>query len=74
MKLQVRVKPGSREEKAERQPDGSWIVKVRAVPEGGRANEAVAAVLAEALGVSKSAVRVLTPKSRMKIVEVRKGL
>ena len=46
-------------------------VKVRAVPEGGKANRAVEKLLAKALGVPKSAVRVVTGEtSRIKGVDI----
>ncbi len=46
-------------------------MRVTAAPEGGKANAAVAAVLAKALGVPKSAVRVVRGgTSRHKQVEV----
>ena len=51
--------------------DGRTIVRVRAVPEKGKANEAVRAVVAGHFGVAKSRVSVLDTKSRKKRVEIR---
>lgn len=46
-------------------------VRVNAVPDKGKANAAVAALLAKALGVPKSAVSVVSGEtSRMKTLEV----
>lgn len=46
-------------------------LKVRAVPEGGKANRAVEKLLARALNLPKSAVRVVTgAASRIKGVEI----
>lgn len=46
-------------------------VRVRAVPEKGKANKAVEVVLAKALGLPKSAVRVVTGEtSRIKGVDI----
>jgi hypothetical protein len=58
MRLRLKVVP-----KASRDRIVGWVgerlkVAVRAAPERGRANEAVVALLAEALGLPRSAVRV----------------
>ena len=46
-------------------------VRVRAVPEGGKANRAVEKLVAKWLGLSKSAVRVVTgAKTRLKTLEI----
>ena len=46
-------------------------VRVKAVPDKGRANAAVTALLAKALGVPKSAVRLVSgDTARLKTVEV----
>lgn len=57
-RLAIRVTPGARAEALEI-VEGRLIAKVRAVPEGGKANEAVLALLAGALGVAKSHLRLL---------------
>ena len=61
--IEVRASPGAqRDEVAARQAaDGSvaLIVKVRAQPERGKANAAVIATLAEALGLPKSRLALL---------------
>lgn len=46
-------------------------VRVRAVPDKGKANAAVIALLAKALGVSKSAVKLVSgDTARLKTVEI----
>ena len=40
-------------------PDGTWKVKVAAVPEKGKANRALCEFVAERLGVAKSRVRIV---------------
>lgn len=44
-------------------PDGTWKVKVAAVPEKGKANRALCEFVAEKLGVAKSKVRIVSGES-----------
>jgi len=61
MELRVKVIPkSSRTELAEVLPDGTWKVKVAAVPEKGKANRALCEFIALKLGVAKSSVRVIS--------------
>ena len=71
-RLRLRVSPGAaRTEVAGRHGDG-WKVRVGAAPERGRANDAVVALLADSLGVPRTAVSVVSGQaSRDKVVEVR---
>jgi uncharacterized protein (TIGR00251 family) len=70
MKIQVRVKPGSKTEELGREGD-SFIVKVKEPAREGKANQAVIKLLAEHFGVPKSQVRILSGfKSRNKVIEV----
>jgi uncharacterized protein YggU (UPF0235/DUF167 family) len=57
-RLALRVTPGARSEALEI-GDGTLLVKVRAKAKDGEANEAVLALLAEALGVATSRLRLL---------------
>lgn len=62
-RLLVRVAPGAaRPGIAGRHRDG-WKLRVAAAPEGGKANDAVVALLADTLGVPKRDVRVVSGKS-----------
>jgi uncharacterized protein (TIGR00251 family) len=71
MRLRVRVKPGAREEKVSREPDGSLLISVTARAQEGKANEAVVKAVARALGVPKSSVRIVSGlSSRTKTLEV----
>lgn len=71
MRLQLKVAP-----KAARNAVGGWMgevlkVSVTAVPERGKANEAVVELLAQALALPKSAVRVVRGQtSPQKWVEI----
>ena len=57
-RLALRVTPGARSEGVEI-ADGHLLVKVRVKPEDGKANEAVLRMLAQALGIATSRLRML---------------
>jgi uncharacterized protein len=58
LRLRVRVAPRSKaDEIVGPRPDGALLIRVRAAPEGGRANEAVLALLRKLLGVPRGSVR-----------------
>ena len=59
MDLDVRVQPKAKRNRVEAIERGRLKVYVIAPPEGGKANEAVIALLAKTLGVSKSSVRIV---------------
>lgn len=73
----VHLQPGaSRDEVAgkELRADGNTVlrVRVRAVPEKGKANAALVKLLAKSLGLPKSSLEVISgPKSRVKTVLIR---
>lgn len=70
-RITVAVSPGAkRTELVGRHGDG-WKARVDAPPEGGRANAALADLLAAALGVRRDQVTVVAGRaSRRKIVEI----
>jgi uncharacterized protein (TIGR00251 family) len=69
--LQVKVKPGSREDSLVEQPDGTWLARVKAPPVDGRANAALIALVAAHFGVRKAQVAIKSGASgRMKLVQV----
>jgi uncharacterized protein len=57
-RLALRVTPGARSEGVEI-GEGAVLIKVRAKPQDGEANEAVLALLAAALGIATSRLRML---------------
>ncbi len=57
-RLALRVTPGARVEGVEL-GEGVLLVKVRTKPEGGKANDAVLELVADALGVATSRLRLL---------------
>jgi len=71
-RLRVRVHPGARRERiGRRMADGAWRIEVHAAPEGGRANDAVVALVAAVTGVKRDAVRVVVGHgSRSKLIEI----
>lgn len=69
-RLALRVTPGARIETLEI-TDGRLLAKVRAKPEDGKANAAVLALLAQALGVAPSRLELLRgATSREKLVRI----
>jgi len=71
MRLRIRVKPGAREEKVSREPDGSLLVSVKARAQEGKANEAVVKAVAKFLRLPKSSVHIVSGlSSRTKTLEV----
>jgi uncharacterized protein YggU (UPF0235/DUF167 family) len=69
-RIALRVTPGARTEAVEI-GDGCLLVKVRARPHEGAANEAVLALVARALGIATSRLRLLRgATAREKVVQV----
>ena len=69
--MNVAVHPKSRQQSVELGVDGTLRVSVHAPPERGKANDAVCSLLAEALGVSASEVRIVAGlRGRRKVVEL----
>ena len=71
MELQIRVRPRAGRNTVEVGDGGQVTVRVTAVPERGRANEAVVALLAKKLGIPKSSVTLVRGlASRHKVVRL----
>ncbi len=71
MKISVRVKPNSKQEMVEKISDTEFVVRVKAPPQEGRANEAVVKVLCEYFKVPRSMVAILHGHAgKNKIVEI----
>jgi uncharacterized protein len=70
-RLRLRVAPGGRRSAVVGRYGDAWKIRVTAAPEHGRANDEVISVLAEALAISPTSVRLVAGKSsRDKIVEL----
>jgi uncharacterized protein len=73
MKIQVKVKPGSRTEEI-KQEGNSFIIRVKEPAREGKANQAVIKLLAKHLHLPQSQVRIVSGfASRNKVVEVGSG-
>lgn len=69
--IQVKVIPNAAQNKIERWQDGILRIRIRAVPEKGKANEALLALLAEELKIPKSALKIVSGHSaRIKRVSI----
>lgn len=70
-RLYLRVAPGGHRSAVVGRYGDRWKLRVAAAPERGRANEQVLVVIAEALDISRAAVRLVAgAASRDKIIEV----
>lgn len=58
--LYVRAQPGARKDEIVGEQAGSLKVRVTASPEKGKANEAIIKLLAEELGLKKSAFKIIS--------------
>lgn len=75
MKKQVKVKPNSKGQSIEEQPDGSLKVHLKSPPVDGKANQELIALLAERFNVSKSKIRIKSGlSSKTKLVEINPDL
>jgi uncharacterized protein len=69
--IKVKAKPNSRESAVELLEDGSFLVKLKAQPIDGRANEELIALLASYFKVSRSSVKVKSGAgARIKLVSI----
>jgi uncharacterized protein YggU (UPF0235/DUF167 family) len=72
MRITVIAKPGSRRASVEKTADNRYVISVTAIPEHGKANDAVRRALAEELGVAASRLSlVMGATARTKVFEVR---
>lgn len=71
MYLRVHVLPGSKREALTKESDDTWRVSVREEAERNQANQRVRELIAGELGISVSAVRILTGHhSRSKLMSI----
>ena len=71
MKINVKAKPSSREEKVEKIDEQNYVVSVKEPPEKGKANEAIRNALAVYFKTGSSCVKIVSGySSRNKIIEI----
>ena len=71
MKIFVKVKPNSREEKVEKMDENNYTVLVKEQPIKGRANEAIRNALAVYFKTGTASVKIISGHtSRNKIIEI----
>ena len=71
MHKKVKVKPNSKHQKIEEQPDGSLAVHLKSPPVDGKANEELIKLLSEKFDVPKSYIIIKSGlSSRQKLVEI----
>ena len=71
MKIQVKAKPSSREEKVEKIDEQNYVVSVKESPIKGKANEAIRNALAVYFKTGSSRVKIVSGyTSRNKVVEI----
>lgn len=71
MKIIVKVKPGSREDKIEKINESNYIVSVKAPPVDGKANAAIIKLLADYFDISPSLIEIISGyMSRIKVIEI----
>jgi hypothetical protein len=74
MRLQIKVKPRSRESSLEPLPDGTWLARLVAPPVDGKANDELLALVARRFGRPISAVTLRRGAAgRVKWVEIDEG-
>jgi uncharacterized protein (TIGR00251 family) len=72
--LKLRVSPGARRPGLGGRHGDAWKVRVSAPPEDGRANDAVLALLSDALGVPRATVELVSGHSSRDKTVVLRGL
>ena len=71
MKISVKAKPSSKEEKIEKLSDTEFVVSVKEPPIKGKANEAIRNALAVYFKTGSSRVKIISGySSRNKIIEI----
>jgi uncharacterized protein (TIGR00251 family) len=71
MRINVKAKPGSREEKVEKTDENNFVVSVKEPPEKGKANDAIRNALAVYFKTGSSRVKIISGySSRNKVIEI----
>jgi uncharacterized protein (TIGR00251 family) len=71
MKIFVKVKPRAKNDSLIKINENNFLVSVKAIPEKGKANEAVINLLAQYFKISKNNIKIISGlSSKNKIIEV----
>lgn len=71
MKVIIKAKPGSREDKIEKIDESNYIVYVQALPIDGKANASIVKLLADYFDISPSLVKIISGyMARTKVIEI----
>lgn len=71
MKIQIKVKPNSKQQKIEEENDGTLIVRLKSLPVDGKANQELIEMLAKKFRVAKSQIIIKSGlSSRNKLIEI----
>ncbi|BAU66863.1 hypothetical protein STA3757_42690 [Stanieria sp. NIES-3757] len=73
MKISVKVKPNSQQQKIEELADGSLIIRLKSPPIDGKANQKLIEILAKKFQVAKSQITIKSSlSSKNKLVEIQR--
>ena len=71
MKIQVKVKPNSKQQKIKQSEDGTWIIRLKSPPVDGKANQELIKLLAKKFNVKKSEITIKSGLSaKNKLIEI----
>ncbi|MDJ0633144.1 MAG: DUF167 domain-containing protein [Xenococcaceae cyanobacterium MO_188.B29] len=71
MKIQVKVKPNSKQQKIEQSEDGTWIIRLKSPPVDGKANQELINLLAKHFQVGKKQITIKAGLSaKNKLIEI----
>ena len=72
MRISVRVKPNSKEDRVEKLNDAEYSMRVKAAPKEGKANEAVIKILSGYFDIPKSRISISRGlKGKVKIIDIK---
>lgn len=71
MRINVKARPGAREEKVEKIDEQNFVVSVKELPEKGKANQAIRNALAVYFKTASARVKIISGySSRNKVIEI----
>jgi uncharacterized protein len=72
VKIAVKVKPNSKQQKIVESEDGTWVISLKSLPVDGKANQELIELLAKQFQVSKSQISIKSGlSSKNKLIEIR---